>query len=384
MRGWIAEDVEAFGRQVRRFISTTLVPAAGKWEADRCVDRESWKRAGAAGLLCASIPDQYGGGGGTLAHEAIVIEEIARAGLGGGFGAGHGVHSAIVARYILTYGTEAQKSRWLPAMAAGQSLGAIAMTEPGAGSDLRSMSTRAVPAPGGWRLRGQKTFITNGQTADLIVVAARTEAGQDAGAISLLVVEAADAKEFRRGRNLHKIGMHAQDTSELFFDDVFVPEANVLGRVGQGLHQLLDQLAWERMTCAIQAGATMELAVARTRDHVRLRQAFGAPLLDLQNTQFTLADCHAQAAVGRAFIDQSMAELLEGRLTADTAAVAKLWTTDALGRVTDACLQLHGGAGYMADNLVGRLWTEARAMRIYAGSNEIMKLIIARALSAAD
>lgn len=375
---WIDDELEMLGEHVARFLNNVFVPQIARWDSEGRVDRQSWLKAGEQGILCAGIPAEYGGGGGNRAHEAVIIQEIARVGLGGSFGVGNSIHSAIVAHYILAYGSEEQKRRWLPAMARGERIGAIAMTEPGAGSDLQNIRTRAKTVQGGWLLNGQKTFISNGQNADLVVVVARTG---DAGAkgISLLVVDG-DAEGFRRGRNLEKIGMHGQDTSELYFDDVFVSADNVLGAPGQGFAQLMHQLAWERMVIALDAVVNMERAVALTTDYVRQRGAFGKPLMDFQNTQFVLADCATQATVGRAFVDTLMVRLLDGALDAVTAAKAKLWTTETQCKVIDACQQLFGGYGYMAEYPIARLFADARVSRVYGGASEIMKLIIARAL----
>jgi acyl-CoA dehydrogenase len=377
---WIDDELAMLQEHAARFINGELAPRREQWERDGQVDRESWAQAGAVGILCASIPSEYGGGGGTLAHEAAIHQELSRAGLGGSFGTGNAIHSAIVAHYILAYGTEEQKQRWLPAMARGELIGAIAMTEPGAGSDLQNVRTRATAAQGGWLLSGAKTFISNGQSAGLIVVVARTGADAGGKGVSLLVVETDGAEGFRRGRNLEKLGMHGQDTSELFFDDVFVPAGNLLGSEGGGFAQLMHQLAWERTIIALDAVVNMEQAVALTTGYVRERKAFGKPLFDFQNTQFVLADCATQASVGRAFVDSLMVKLLAGELDAVTAAKAKLWCTETQCKVIDACQQLFGGYGYMAEYPIARMFADARVSRVYGGANEIMKLIIARAL----
>ncbi|KQS03732.1 acyl-CoA dehydrogenase [Sphingomonas sp. Leaf357] len=376
---WIDDELAMLGDQVARFLAREMVPEAERWDCAGLVDRAAWIKAGEAGILCASVPVEYGGGGGTRAHEAVIIQEIARAGLGGGFGVGNTISSGIVAHYILAYGAEDQKRRWLPDMATGTRIGAIAMTEPGAGSDLQNIRTRAVPAQGGWLLSGQKTFISNGQNADLVVVAARTG---DAGAkgISLLVVETEQAEGFRRGRNLDKLGMHAQDTSELFFDDVLVSGDNVLGPLGAGFPQLMNQLAWERMIIGLDSVVNMERAVALTTSYARERNAFGKALIEFQNTQFVLAECATQATVARAMIDTMMTRLLADDLDPVTAAKVKLWTTDTQFKVIDACQQLFGGYGYMTEYPIARLFADARVSRVYGGANEIMKLIIARAL----
>lgn len=375
---WMDDELAMLGEHVAKFLAREFTPHADRWEREGVIDRSAWARAGEAGILCAGVPAEYGGGGGTRAHELVIAQEIARAGLGGGFGVSNSIHSSIVAHYILAYGTEEQKQRWLPAMARGEKVGAIAMTEPGVGSDLQRVRTKAVAVKGGWRLSGQKTFISNGQTADLVVVVARTgEAG--AKGISLLVIDG-DAAGFRRGRNLDKLGMHAQDTSELFFDDVFVPTDHLLGVEGQGFAQLMHQLAWERMVIALDAVVNMERAVALTTDYVREREAFGQKLIEFQNSQFVLADSATQATVARTFLDSLIARLLADELDPVTAAKAKLWCTEAQCKVIDACQQLFGGYGYMTEYPIARLYADARVSRVYGGANEIMKLIIARAL----
>jgi acyl-CoA dehydrogenase len=377
---WIDEDLALLQDHVARFLQREFVPHAARWREERQVDRAAWLKAAEAGLLCASIPEAYGGGGGTWAHEAVINQELARAGLAGGFGAGNSVSSAIVAHYILAYGTEEQRQRWLPRMARGELIGAIAMTEPDAGSDLQGLRTAARAVDGGYRLSGQKTFISNGQTADLVVVVART-GGAGAKGLSLLVVETADAEGFRRGRALDKLGMHAQDTSELFFDDVFVPAANLIGEEpGAGFVQLMHQLAWERMVIALTATVNMERAVDLTVDYARSRKMFGKALIDFQNTEFVLAGARTEAVVARTFVDALMVRLLAGELDPATAAMAKLWTTETQCRVIDACQQLFGGYGYMADYPIGELAADARVSRIYGGASEVMKLIIARTL----
>ncbi|MBB6125310.1 acyl-CoA dehydrogenase family protein [Sphingobium subterraneum] len=366
---------------VARFIATELLPKAEQWERERQIDRASWAKAGQAGLLGASIPEEFGGSGGTLAHEAVIQHELARAGLAGSFGIAHGIHSAIVAHYILSYATPAQKERWLPDMASGRSVAAIAMTEPGAGSDLQAIRTKAVAEGNGYRLNGQKTFISNGQTANLICVVAKTDNAKGTGSMSLLMVEADKVDGFRRGRNLEKLGLHGQDTSELFFDDVFVPADNLLGgEPGQGFGQLMSQLAWERLMIALNAQTNMERAVELTIEYVKDRSVFGGRLMDQQNTQFVLADAKTQAAVGREFVDALMVRLLDGELDATTAAMAKLWTTDTAFRVIDGCQQMFGGYGYMQEYPIARLFADARVARIYGGANEIMKRIIGRSL----
>ncbi len=375
---WMTEDVVMLQNSVTRLLEKEFLPHRERWEREGIVDRASWLKAGEAGLLCPSLPEEYGGGGGTKAHDAMLAQEVERVGLGGGFGVGIGTH-AMIAHYILAYGSEDQRRRWLPKMASGEYIGAVAMSEPGTGSDLRAIRTRAIKVDGGYRVSGQKIFISNGQNADLIVTVCRT--GEDGTkGISLLVVES-DAEGFRRGRNLEKIGLHAQDTSELFYDDVFVPSENLLGlEEGQGFYQLMNQLVWERMLCSLGAVVSMELAVDYTVDYVKQRRAFGKSIMEFQNTQFKLAECKTQATIGRAFFDGLMVRMLAGDLDDTTAAMAKWWTTDTQGKVLDECLQLHGGYGYMVEYPIARLWRDARVLRIWAGTNEIMKMIVARSL----
>jgi len=378
---WIDEELTILQDHVARFLQRELVPHIHEWEEKGVVDRAAWIKAGEAGLLCASVPEQYGGGGGNQGHEAIIIQEIGRAGLTGGFGAGAMVSSCIVAHYILGYGSEAQKQRWLPAMARGEIVGAIAMSEPGAGSDLQGVSTTARKVEGGYSVNGQKTWITNGQTADLIITVCKTDPQGGSKGMSLVAVEPAVAEGFKRGKKLSKLGMHAQDTSELFFDDVFVPDGNLLGaEPGRGFIQLMQQLAWERLQIALTATVAMESAVVLASGYAKQRVLFGKPLLDFQNTQFKLAECKTQAVVARRFVDTLMADLLQGTLEPETAAMAKLWTTETQGKVIDECLQLFGGYGYVTEYPIASLYADARVTRIFGGTSEVMKLIISRTL----
>ena len=378
---WIDDELALLQDSVARFVDRELLPVAADWERDRRVDPASWQKAADAGLFCASIPEAYGGGGGTLGHEAVIQQELVRAGLGGSFAICHGIHSTIVAHYILAYGSEEQRQRWLPKMARAELIGAVAMTEPGTGSDLQAIRSTAKREGAHYRLNGSKTFISNGQSANLIVVVARTGDAQGAGGISLLVVETDGAEGFRRGRNLEKLGLHGQDTSELFFDDILVPAENLLGgEEGRGFGQLMQQLAWERLNIVLTAVVSMERALSLTTDYVRERKAFGKALIDFQNTQFVLADAKTQATVGRYFFDAMMVQLLAGELNATTAAMGKLWATETAFKVIDSCQQLFGGYGYMTEYPIARLFADARVARVYGGANEIMKLIIARAL----
>ena len=378
---WMTEELTLLADSVARFAQRELTPHAARWNAERRVDRSAWLKAGEAGILCVSIPAEYGGGGGgDRRFDAVVGAELGRAGVGGGFGTGVGVSCSLVAHYILRYGTETQKRAWLPGMASGGIIGAVAMTEPGAGSDLQNIRTTARRDGDSYVINGQKTFISNGQNCDLVVVAAKTGTG-GAKDVSLIVVEPAKAPGFRRGRNLDKVGMHAQDTSELFFDDVRVPAENLLGEgEGRGFVQLMQELAWERLSCALGAVTSMERAVEVTADYVKQRNAFGKPLMAFQNTQFRLAECKTKAVIARSFTDDLMVKLMAGELDPVTAAMAKWWTTQSLTEVADECLQLHGGYGYMNEYPIAQIWADARVTKIFAGTNEIMKMLIARSL----
>lgn len=375
---WVDEDVAAFGEAMRRVIEREFVPHEARWAAQQHVDRDVWRKAGDVGMLCASIPQAYGGGGGTFAHEAILTAQLSRH-LVSAFG--NGVHSGIVAHYLLHYGTEAQKQRWLPRMATGELVAAIAMSEPGAGSDLRAIRTRARRDGDAYVIDGAKTFITNGWLASLVCVVVKTDPQAGSRGVSLLMVETDDARGFRRGRLLEKLGQKGQDTAELFFDGVRVPVDNLLGGTeGKGLGQLMQQLPQERLIIAIGAVASMFKAVELTQAYTAGRDVFGQPLLSLQNTRFTLAECLTKANLARAFVNECVQDLLAGRLDATRAAMAKWWSTQAQCEVIDACLQLHGGYGYMLEYPIARMYANARVSRIYGGSNEIMKELIARTL----
>ncbi|QRQ84039.1 acyl-CoA dehydrogenase family protein [Cupriavidus oxalaticus] len=379
---WMTEDLEMFQDTVRRFIERELAPNEARWAAQGYIDRDVWRRAGQAGLLCASIPEEYGGGGGNFAHEAVITREMARAIF---TSLGNNVHSGIVAHYLLNYGTEAQKKKWLPQMASGEMVAAIAMSEPGAGSDLKSVRTRAVrekTANGDcYRINGAKTFITNGYHADLVCLVAKTDPEAGSRGVSLIMIETRDLEGFRRGRILEKIGQKGQDTAELFFDDVLVPCENLLGeQEGQGFYQLMQQLPQERMIIALGATASMHRAIELTTEYVRERKVFGQALADLQNTRFRLAECKTEATIAATFVDDCMMRLMAGTLDAATAAMAKWWCTQKNCEIIDECLQLHGGYGYMLEYPIARMYANARVGKIYGGSNEIMKELVARTL----
>lgn len=375
---WMSEDLHIFQDAVRKFYTREFAPQSEKWTKQGYVDREAWHLAGEAGILCASIPEEYGGSGGDYRHEAILAEEMENCAVAG---FGNTVHSAICAHYFLTYGTEEQRQRWLPKMARGELVCAIAMTEPGTGSDLQAVKTTARKEGNQYVINGSKTFISNGQNADLVIVVCKTDASQGSKGISLIVVETAEADGFKRGRNLEKMGQHAADTSELFFDDVKVPTSNLIGEdEGRGFYQLMQQLPQERLIIANQGVAAMERAINLTVEYTKDRKTFGQSVFDYQNTQFKLAECKADWMAARAMVDQLTMQLLKQELDANTAAAAKFWVTERQCEVIDKCLQLFGGYGYMDEYPISRMYTDARVQRIYGGSNEIMRMLVARTL----
>jgi len=374
---WMTPEIEEYRAQVRRFVAAEVVPHQQRWAEQHCVDRETWAKAGALGMLLSDVPAEYGGSDGTFAHQAVMLEELAAV---GDTAFAIPVH-AIVAKYILNQGTEAQKPRYLPPLASGEWVGAIAMTEPSGGSDLQGIRTRAERQGDHWVLNGAKTFISNGTLADLVIVVARTGSEPGAKGISLLLLETRGAQGFRVGRVLEKIGQKGQDTCELFFEDVRVPAENVLGgEAGRGFYQLMTELPYERTIIAVGAVVAIERAVRLTVEYARERQVFGKPLLAMQNTRFVLAAAKTQAVVARTFVDRCIEALIAGRMDAATASMAKLWTTDLQCTVIDDCLQLFGGYGYMLEYPIAQMYADARVQRIYGGANEIMKELIARSL----
>jgi len=367
---------ETFRDSVRRFMDTEVKPNDERWQEQGYADRDIWKKAGANGFLCASMPEAYGGSGADKLYSIILIEEQARA---NNSTLGFGLHSEIVAPYLNRYGSEVLKKKYLPKMAAGEQIGAIAMSEPGAGSDLQSVKTTAIRKGDKYVVNGSKTFITNGWNADLVIVVAKTDPTQGAKGTSLVVVDTS-MKGFTKGKRLKKMGLKGQDTAELFFDNVEVPAENLLGEAGNGFVYLMQELPWERMQIAIGAVSKTEAAIEWTKDYVRERKAFGKPVAGFQNTRFKLAECTTETQVARVFVDKCIELLLAGQLDAATAAMAKYWVSDLECKVIDECLQLHGGYGFMWEFPIARAYVDARVQRIYGGTNEIMKEVISRSI----
>jgi acyl-CoA dehydrogenase len=370
------EELTFFRKSVRNFIAEEFVPRQAQWREQHRPDPETWLAIGKAGILLPDIPQKYGGGDGTFAHETVVNEELAYAGVH--FGSSI---QSIVGHYILSYGTEEQKLRWLPRMGRGELVAAIAMTEPGAGSDLAGVKTSAVRDGDHFILNGSKTFITNGWHANLVCVAVKTDpTASGLKGISLVIVETQGLKGYRAGHPFDKVGMNQLDTCELFFDDVRIPVSNLLGIEGNGFSQMVQQLPYERLTIGAVAVASAERAVAITTKYVKERMAFGKALIEFQNTRFKLAQCSTEAYIGRVFLDHCIQRFLVGQCDAVTAARAKYWLTECQCRIIDECVQLHGGYGYMNEYPIARMWTDSRVQRIYAGTNEIMKELIGWAL----
>jgi alkylation response protein AidB-like acyl-CoA dehydrogenase len=372
-RTLFSPEHERFRDLVRRFVAQEVVPHHREWERSRQVPRELWRKAGALGLLCCTVPESWGGAGADYLYSAIVLEELASAHAPG---PGFGIHSEMAVPYIVTFGSDAQKREWLPRLVSGEAIAGVAMTEPSAGSDLRAIRCSAQRVGDGWRLSGQKVFISNGQLADVFIVAAKIHGGEG---LSLLIVDAG-SPGVTRGRNLEKLGNHAQDTSELFFDEVNLPAGSLLGAEGQGFTSLMHGLARERLTICVGCQARAEAVLRDTVAYTAQREVFGSPLAQWQNTRFVLGAVKAELIAGRALVDRLLQDYLEGGLDSNTAAAAKLWVTEALGRTVDACLQLHGGWGYMTEYAISRAYADARAERIAGGSSEVMKEIVARTL----
>jgi acyl-CoA dehydrogenase len=374
---WMNPELESFRDAVRRFIASEIAPHGERWRQQQHVDRELWNKAGEMGLLAADIPEEYGGSGGDFAHMAIIFEEL---GYAGDMAFGLHVH-AIVAHYLLNQGTEEQKRHYLPKLASGEMIAAIAMSEPGAGSDLKGIRTTAVKGNDGYRLNGSKTFISNGYLADLILVVAKTDPAGGAKGISLMLLETRDNPGFRVGRILEKVGQKGQDTCELFFGEAHVALDGVLGgEEGRGFVQLMTELPYERTIIGVAGVAAIERALTLTVEHAKERKAFGQALIEMQNTRFVLAEIKTEATVARIFIDRCIEDMLAGRMDAVRASMAKYWISDLQCKVVDQCVQLFGGYGYMLEYPIAQMYVDARVQRIYGGANEIMKEIIARSL----
>ena len=375
---WETDDQRLLREHAAEFFRKEVTPNQERWAEQHQVDREFWNKAGAAGLLCPELPDEYGGADGNFGHEAVIQHELS---FSGDTAFGFNAHSTICAHYLYGFGTEEQKSRWLPQVTSGEGVLAVAMTEPGTGSDLQAVRTSAVRDGDDYVINGSKTFITNGSHCDLLLVVAKTDPSQGAKGISLFVVETNGQVGFERGRVLHKIGQHGQDTRELAFTDMRVPARNLLGGVeGQGFYQLMKQLPRERLSIAVGGAAMAEAAVLQSVRYAKERQAFGRPLLDYQNTKFVLAECKADVLAGKTLVDHCIGRYLDGTLDAATASMAKVWVSDMQCKVIDKCLQIFGGYGYIMEYPIARMYADARVQKIYGGTNEILKELVARVL----
>jgi acyl-CoA dehydrogenase len=376
---WMNPDLELLADTAARFAEKEMLPHDERWRAQKHGDRGLWNKAGAAGLLCASIPEEYGGGGGDFRHDMVILQTWARQ-MAGGFS--NSVHSGIVAQYILRYGTEWQKKKYLPKMATGEMVAAIAMTEPGAGTDLQAIRTKAAKDGDDYVINGSKIFITNGYHADLVVLVCRTGEEKGGRGVSLVLIETS-TPGFRRGKLLDKVGQHTVDTAELFFEDMRVPQSQLLGtQEGKGFIQLMEELPRERLIIAAGGVATMQRAIAETVDYVKQRSIFGQTLMSMQNTRFKLAECQMKATIAESFVNDLVNRSLAGTLDLPTSAMAKCWVSDSVCQVVDECVQLHGGYGYMMEYPIARLYADTRVGRIYGGSNEVMKELIARSMEA--
>ena len=379
---WIDDELKILHESAYGFSKKEFDPKREQWERNRLCDRSAWNQAGEAGLLCASIPEEYGGAGGSYLHEAVIMDAMMRGGAGASIGMGNTVHSQVVAHYILNCGREEQKQSWLPRMASGELVSAVAMTEPGTGSDLQGVKTTARKEGDDYIINGSKTFISNGHHAELIIVVCKTDASQGSKGVSLIVIDTNLIEEgFERGRNLEKIGLKDSDTSELFFSDMRVPQANLLGDTeGLGFYQLMNNLQQERLSIACTAATIGEMALEETVAYVKKRKAFGKSVMDFQNTRFKLAECKTEATIMRSFVNECIAEHVENKLTAEKVSMAKWWTSQKQCEIVDECLQLHGGYGYMWEYPIARFYVDSRAQKIYGGTNEIMKELISRSL----
>jgi len=373
---WWSEELSILEDSLTRFFEAEYLPHEAEWEKARIVPRAFWEKAGAAGILGLSLPEEYGGVGGTIHHDAVLFDVLGKLGI-----TGFGIHvHLIAAHYLLAYGSDVQKTRWLPRLASGELIGAIAMTEPGTGSDLKAVKTRAVKDGDDYRLSGSKIFISNGINTNFLMTVTKT-GGEGSKGVSLLCVETDGLDGFRRGRNLEKLGQKAQDTAELFFDEARVPVANLLGaEEGRGFYQLMEQLPYERLVLAIGAIGSIDRALELTRAYTKERTAFGQPIAAFQNTAFKLAECATEARIGRVFVEDCVAKFAAGRLDVPTVSMAKWWTTEKQCEIVDTCLQMFGGYGYMMEYPIARLHADSRVQKIYGGTNEIMKELIARSL----